>query len=230
MILFDTMASGTPDPDFEVNFGNISVLPENIADADGDGDVDIPDVSDAGSLQVYTFDDDRIVFEFVIVDLDSGSGHEVRAFDAGDNLLFAEPMMNGGDASLQTIVVDTAGVRRLEIEYNDSAGVRGLDLDCGSAMPAPPPSTPPSDDPQASVADVDCDGKVAPTDALTIMKFAAGFIDAPDECQAQATSAGDRSFGDLNCDGAVDVYDAFAILRWVAGMDLPAAVRDCLDI
>lgn len=228
------MASGTPDPDLEVNFGNLSIIPENLTDLDGDGLVDNPDVASAGGMQVYTFDHDRIVYEFIIVDLDAGSGHEVRAYDAADNLIFSTPMFNSTDGSIEGVEVMMAGVRRLEIEYNDSAGVRGLDLDCGTAMPAPPPSTPIGDEPLASVADADCSGSVGPTDALAIMKHAAGFTEAPTECDAQTagnTSVdGGRLFADINCDGAIDVYDAFAVLRWVAGMELPPAVRACVGL
>lgn len=231
MVLYDSMASDTPDTDMEVNFGNLSVIPEDVTDANGDGHVDVPDVASAGGIQVYAFDHDRIVFEFAVIDLDAEAGHEVRAFDVEGNLIFSDVMSNSFDGSIESVEVMTAGVRRLEIEYHDTAGVRGLDLDCGSTMPTPPPSAPPSDDPQASVADVDCNGSVGPTDALNIMKHSAGLTDAPSDCAAQTAHFAPGSgipFGDLNCDERVDVHDALAILRWLAGMQPSQAVEVCV--
>ncbi len=139
LIVFDSNRSGTPDPDLEVDIGNLAIIPENITDADGDGLVDRPSDSERGGTQIYTFDHDRIVNSFVIVDIDHGDpdSHFATAFDAAGNVIVRVPIPIGADGNVQTIEVNAEGVRRLEIMYRDSAGVTDIDLEC------PPEDQPP---------------------------------------------------------------------------------------
>lgn len=133
LIVFDSNASGTRDPFMEVDIGNLAIIPENITDANGDGLVDVPSDSERGGTQIYTFDHDRIVNSFVIVDIDHGDpdSHFATAFDAAGNVIVRVPIpIIRVDGNVQTIEVNAEGVRRLEITYRDSAGVTDIDLEC----------------------------------------------------------------------------------------------------
>ena len=57
--------------------------------------------------------------------------------------------------------------------------------------------------------DVNCSGSVAATDALLILRRAAGLTVSAD-CMAAA--------GDVNCSGAIDAVDSLLVLRYVAGL------------
>lgn len=137
LIVFDSNASGTPDPDLEAGIGNLAIIPEHLNDGDGDGLVDVPNDSIRGGKQIYTFDQDRTVGCFVIVDIDHGDpdSHHARAFDADGNLIVKVPIIIGADGNVQTVNVNATGVRRLEITYRDSAGVTAIELGC---PPEPP--------------------------------------------------------------------------------------------
>jgi hypothetical protein len=137
LIVFDSNASGTPDPDLEAGIGNLAIIPENLTDENGDGLVDRPSDSIRGGKQIYTFDHDRVVNSFVIVDIDHGvpQSHFASAFDGSGNLIVKVPITIGADGNVQTVGVNATGVRRLEITYRDSAGVTDIDLGC---PPRPP--------------------------------------------------------------------------------------------
>ena len=137
LIVFDSNASGTPDPDLEAGIGNLAIIPEHLDDGNGDGLVDVPNDSIRGGKQIYTFDQDRTVGSFVIVDIDHGDpdSHHARAFDADGNLIVKVPIIIGADGNVQTVNVNATGVRRLEITYRDSAGVTAIELGC---PPEPP--------------------------------------------------------------------------------------------
>lgn len=137
LIVFDSNASGTPDPDLEAGIGNLAIIPENVNDTNGDGLVDVPSDSIRGGKQIYTFDHDRVVNSFVIVDIDHGvqSSQQASAFDGNGNLIVKVPILIGADGNVQTVNVNATGVRRLEITYRDSAGVTAIELGC---PPEPP--------------------------------------------------------------------------------------------
>ena len=137
LIVFDSNASGTPDPDLEAGIGNLAIIPEHLNDGDGDGLVDVPNDSIRGGKQIYAFDHDRTVGSFRIVDIDHGvpASHFASAFDASGNLIVKVPIIIGTDGNVQTVNVNASGVRRLEITYRDSAGVTAVDLGC---PPEPP--------------------------------------------------------------------------------------------
>jgi hypothetical protein len=139
LIVFDSNASGTPDPDLEAGIGNLAIIPENVNDTNGDGLVDVPSDSIRGGKQIYTFDHDRVVNSFVIVDIDHGvqSSQQASAFDGNGNLIVKVPILIGADGNVQTVQVNASGVRRLEITYRDSAGVTDIDLGCPPRPPGP---------------------------------------------------------------------------------------------
>lgn len=139
LIVFDSNASGTRDPQMEVDIGNLAIIPEHLIDANGDGLVDDPNNTQGGGRQIYTFDHDRIVRSFVIVDIDHGhpSTPHAVAFDANGNQIVRVPLIIGPGGNVQTVQVNVSGVRRLEIFYRDSAGVTNIDLGCA---PVPPPA------------------------------------------------------------------------------------------
>lgn len=132
LVVFDSDRSGTPDPDLEADLGNLAIIPEDITDDNHDGLVDRPSDSIRGGTQIYTFDTERTVNSFVIVDIDHGvpSSHYAKAYDAVGNVIATVPIVIGADGNVQTVHVNAEGVRRLEITYRDSAGVTDIDLGC----------------------------------------------------------------------------------------------------
>jgi hypothetical protein len=137
LIVFDSDTPGGPDPDLKAGIGNLAIIPEHLDDPNGDGLVDVPNDSIRGGTQIYTFDHERVVNSFVIVDIDHGvaKSHYASAFDGSGNLLVKVPIIIGTDGNVQTVQVNAQGVRRLEITYRDSAGVTDIDLGC---PPRPP--------------------------------------------------------------------------------------------
>jgi hypothetical protein len=130
LIVFNSNALGTPDPDMEVGIGNLAIIPENDTDANGDGLVDVPNDSIRGGKQIYSFDHARTVNSFVMVDIDHRGTHFATAFDADGNVIVSVPIPVGPEANVQTIEMNADGVRRLEIAYSTSAGVTDISLDC----------------------------------------------------------------------------------------------------
>ena len=140
LVVFDSNASGTPDPYHEVGLGGIAIIAENIDDLDSDNLVDVSDSSEFGGKQIYTFLDRRIVNYVTMVDIDSGSGHAITAYDGDDNILLQVPIVNGTNGNVQTITLNVGGVRKLVIDYFDSAAVAEVDVDCGGTTPSPTPT------------------------------------------------------------------------------------------
>lgn len=127
LIVFDSEASGTPDPDLEVDVGHLAIIPEDLIDVSpADGLVDAPNDSAEGGTQIYTFDFSRTVRTVVIVDAeDDGT---VDAYNAAGGLVKSVPVPAAADGSVQTIAVNAGGVRRLEISVPGSFGATRVDL------------------------------------------------------------------------------------------------------
>lgn len=136
-IIFDTDASGTPDPDLEVGQGHAVIIPENVTDNDNDGLVDNPNDSSRGGKQVYTFYHERIVRSFMFIDQDSGNGGIARAYDSLNNIVGTANITNMGEGSIQTVNMNVGNVRRLEIVYPGSGAVTQFNLGCGSILLPP---------------------------------------------------------------------------------------------
>lgn len=137
LIVFDADAPWTPDPDLMAAGGNLAIIPEHLIDDDLNGLVDVPNDSIRGGTQIYTFDHERTVGSFTIVDIDHGvpASHYASAFDGSGNLIVKVPIIIGADGNVQNVDVNASGVRRLEITYRDSSGVTAMDLGC---PPEPP--------------------------------------------------------------------------------------------
>ncbi|HET6770717.1 MAG TPA: hypothetical protein VFH75_03655 [Actinomycetota bacterium] len=137
LIVFDADAPWTPDPDLMAANGNLAIIPEHLMDDDLNGLVDVPNDSIRGGKQIYTFDHERTVGSFTIVDIDHGDpdSHYASAFDGSGNLIVKVPIIIGVDGNVQNVDVNASGVRRLEITYRDSSGVTAMELGC---PPGPP--------------------------------------------------------------------------------------------
>jgi len=143
-IVFDSNASGSNDPDLEVDIGNISILARDLKDENGDGLVDLPDESNSGGAQIFTFDQPVHVESFVFIDKDHGVPDKATAYDASNHEIKTVPIPVGANGSVQTINVDADNVRRLEIVYRDSGGLTGIVINCPAATPTPTPSPTPT--------------------------------------------------------------------------------------
>jgi hypothetical protein len=143
-IVFDSNASGSNDPDLEVDIGNISILARDVKDENGDGLVDFPDENNSGGAQILTFDQPVHVESFVFIDKDHGVPDKATAYDASNHEIKTVPIPVGANGSVQTINVDADNVRRLEIVYRDSGGLTGIVINCPAATPTPTPSPTPA--------------------------------------------------------------------------------------
>ncbi len=127
--IFNSNVTGSLDPDLEAGIGNILILPENLTDNNGNGNIDNPsDASDGGTM-TFTFDRDRTVHSITLVDNDRNNG-TIKAYDQNNNLLLSVSTPSGAAGGVQTYTLNISGVRRLEVSYWDSRGVTRLILDC----------------------------------------------------------------------------------------------------
>ncbi len=128
-IIFNTNLSGTPDPDLQVDIGNIVIIPFNVTDINpANGLVDNPNDNTTGGKITFLFDSPRTVKSFVFVDEENNNATG-KAYDAGNNLIVSVPILNLGDASVQTVMMNASGVRKLVIEYSESGGVGRIVFD-----------------------------------------------------------------------------------------------------
>jgi hypothetical protein len=130
LIVFDTNAPPTHDPDLAVDIGNIAILAENVDDQNGDGLVDDPDENNFGGKVTFTFDQDVSIGSFVFVDHDHQPADYAAAYDASGNLITKVMIPVAGNGSVQEIAVNVDGVRRFELVYRDSAGFTGIEVEC----------------------------------------------------------------------------------------------------
>jgi len=130
LIIFDADASGTPDPDLETATGHLLVFPENTADTNHDGLVDSPDDQGRGGKITLTFDRDMDVISFVFVDKENNAPGTAKAYNANNTLIKTVAIPNAGNGSVQTIIVNASGVRKLVLDYRDSGGVSDFVFGC----------------------------------------------------------------------------------------------------
>ena len=115
---------------------HIAVIPENINGGGVDGIVDLPNDSAAGGIQTWVFDEEWFVRSFDFVDYDANRNGEARAYDnpecSGTPVATAniKKSPNGGNGSVQTILLNANHVRCLQFEYEDSGGVTNIRLEC----------------------------------------------------------------------------------------------------
>jgi hypothetical protein len=130
LIVFDTNAPPTHDPDLAVDIGNIAILAENVDDNNGDGLVDDPDENNFGGRVTFSFDQDVRIGSFLFVDHDHQPADSAAAYDASGNLITKVMVPVAGNGSVQEIAVNADGVRRFELVYRDSAGFTGIEVEC----------------------------------------------------------------------------------------------------
>jgi hypothetical protein len=130
LIIFDTDLSGTRDPDLELNLGNIIIFPENNTDNNNDGIYDLPDDTPQGGTITFTFTNTRTVTSFDFVDKDSGSDGYAKAYDVNNTLIANQPIVNAGDGSVQTILLNAQDVKKLVIYYYNSGGINNFKYEC----------------------------------------------------------------------------------------------------
>lgn len=131
LIIFDTDLSGTRDSDLEVDEGNILIFPENTTDNNNDGIYDLPDDQAVGGAITLTFNIARTVKSFKFIDSENNQGR-AKCYDANNNLLSTTNIANAGDASVQTVNVNTTGVKKMVITFTTSGGVTDFKFDCPS--------------------------------------------------------------------------------------------------
>jgi len=134
LVIFDSNQTGTADPDLEVDIGNLSIIPENTIDSNGDGYVDSPNDSSAGGKQIYNFNTPVTVVSFKFIDKDTDDPATAKAFDENNDLITEVSIPNGGDASIQTIEVNASDTKRLEIEYLGSGAVGAFSISCDDTV------------------------------------------------------------------------------------------------
>jgi len=150
IIVFDSNASGSKDPDLEVDVGNIAILADNLDDENGDGLVDKPDESIFGGKQIYVFDQPVSIGSFLFIDKDHGTPEKAIAYDASNNVIKQVLIPVAGNASVQTVHVDATNVSRFVIDYRDSGGLTQIEVCFQDPTPAvistatPPPSPSPT--------------------------------------------------------------------------------------
>jgi len=146
LIVFDSNAPPSHDPDLAVDIGNIAVLANNLDDEDADGLVDDPDENNYGGRAIFAFDQDVSIGSFLFVDKDHGSSDFAIAYNAGGEILARVPIPQADDGSVQQIDVNADGVRRFELDYRDSGGFTGIEVACQTqpasvVVPVAPTST-----------------------------------------------------------------------------------------
>jgi hypothetical protein len=140
LIVFDSDAPPTHDPDLAVGIGNIAILAKNLTDeSPADGLVDDPDENDFGGRAIFEFDQPVSIGSFLFVDKDHATTDFAITYDALNNVIKQVAIPMAGDGSVQTITVDAQGVRRLELVYRDSAGFTGIEFSCEEQTPSPTP-------------------------------------------------------------------------------------------
>ena len=144
LIVFDTNAPPTHDPDLAVDIGNIAIFAKNLTDTDGDGLVDDPDENNFGGTATFNFDQAVTIGSLLWIDKDASHPNFVVAYDAAGQVLVSVPVPQGANASVQTVEVNADGVRRLELLYQESGGFTGIEVVCEQATPTPASTAPPT--------------------------------------------------------------------------------------
>jgi len=183
VIIFDSNASDTADPDLEVDIGNLAIIPENITDANDDGVVDDPNDSSQGGTQIYEFDDPKTVISFVFVDMDGGNTGTATAYDENNDEILSVEIPDGGESSIQTIDMNAENTRRLEIEYPGSGGVTEVKINCDDICIPPVATDDFEDTPMDTPVDVDVlindfdpDGELDPSSVTVTIQPTSGTI------------------------------------------------------
>lgn len=137
LIVFDTNAPPTHDPDLAVDIGNIAIFANNLTDANGDGLVDDPDENNFGGRAIFAFDQDVSIGSYLFIDKDHANPNFAVAYNAAGEVLVKVAVPQGANGSVQRIDVNADGVRRLELVYHESGGFAGIEVTCPQPTPSP---------------------------------------------------------------------------------------------
>ena len=131
-ILFDTANPTGGDTDLatpgthatnNLARGMVLIIAENDIGIAGDGIVDNPDDESAGGILRLVFDADRTFRSATVLDIDAGEPASIELFDAGGAHLGSFPFTPLGNNSIETVVGDVDGVRRLELHMTGSGAL-----------------------------------------------------------------------------------------------------------
>ena len=145
---------------------------------------------------------------------------EVRDTKAGNTgaIEAFEVMLRGGSRCVPSDVP-------IAVPDNGAAAYAVVDCSAVIGPSGPTPVLPTPTPAPPSAGDINCNGSVEATDALTILRHVAGMTVTQNEpCPGIGESgAGQDLFGDLDCDDDVDSGDGLLVLRFTAGLpvDLP---------
>ena len=102
----------------DVPLGNLLIISE-------DGDASDPDDDAHGGSIYFDFDTPQAIYSLQLVDINSWNGL-IRVRDINGNWLADYPTMPMGDNSVQTIIIDTNNVGRLEVHIHGSGGLANI--------------------------------------------------------------------------------------------------------
>jgi hypothetical protein len=108
--------------------GHLLIVAENAVDANGDGRIDDPDDEAGGGIIKFNFDVPTDVISLQIVDIDEINQGFVVAYDGANQVIANVPMQMLGDNSVQRLVVNALGARRLEVVFPGSGAISDLEL------------------------------------------------------------------------------------------------------
>ncbi len=155
-IIFDAVCGGAAagcsgdDPDlFKPALGNVLIIGENLADANGDGLVDDPNDADlrgATFRMNFTGLGAGVVVTVESIDLldveDDEPGPFVQLF-AGGQVIATIPLPVTGNNEHVTVPIGVSGADRMEVTIQGSGAIDNVRLRLTSAPPPPPPPPPP---------------------------------------------------------------------------------------
>src|SRR5207244_9732260 len=98
VVLFDSDAPPTHDPDLHVNLGNIALLPLNLTDSNHDGLVDDPDENNYGGQQICTSAQTVQIRRLPFIEKDQSVTYMAIADDAGGNMITTPLIPLAGNA------------------------------------------------------------------------------------------------------------------------------------
>lgn len=135
-ILFDTAnpTGGdddlmTPNPDNPTNneaLGYVVIIAENDVDDDDDGLVDDPDDELNGGRIRFDFEEATTVHDLKVLDCDANEVDIIQCLDENDDIISMFVVPDEPDGSVQTIAINTSGVRALVVDLGGSGAVAKL--------------------------------------------------------------------------------------------------------
>ncbi|MFT6107870.1 MAG: hypothetical protein ACJA2W_000779 [Planctomycetota bacterium] len=124
---FDLVTPG-PGVGNTVAMGQVLILPDNVVDSDGDGNVDVPGDSLAGGVMRLDFTEPYRMCSATIIDIDDNGLSELRFYVGAAMTLETIPLVNLGDNSVQTLTFDKRDVRRFELALAGSGALARLGM------------------------------------------------------------------------------------------------------